>query len=126
MLKPNEAKMLFTIYVIMILLLRLMGGGLFYADSTWAVCHADKHSGGAARSIGDEYAVLHHRLLHLQWGCAVSDVFPSGRHLRCIAHQKTEKRQRMVWVAVAMAAVSFAAMFGVGLFLKAAIPQDFC
>ena len=65
--------------------------GLFYADSPWAVCHADKPSGGAACSIGDEYAVLHHRLLHLQWGCAVSDVFPSGRHLRCIAHPENGK-----------------------------------
>ena len=29
-LKPNEAKMLFTIYVIMILLLRLMGGAAYF------------------------------------------------------------------------------------------------
>ena len=84
-LKPNEAKMLFTIYVIMILLLRLMGGAAYFT----------------LIPLG----------LFLMYSLLVGT-------LGALLIQKTEKRQRMVWVAVAMAAVSFAAMLGVGLFFE--------
>ena len=118
-LKPNEAKMLFTIYVIMILLLRLMGGAAYFT-----LIPLGLFAMLTSLLVGRRVALVMNTLFCII-GCFIfnGDVqflmysLLVGT-LGALLIQKTEKRQRMVWVAVAMAAVSFAAMFGVGLFFE--------
>lgn len=118
-LKPNEAKMLFTIYVIMILLLRLMGGAAYYT-----LIPLGLFAMLTSLLVGRRVALVMNTLFCII-GCFIfnGDVqflmysLLVGT-LGALLIQKTEKRQRMVWVAVAMAAVSFAAMLGVGLFFE--------
>ena len=118
-LKPNEAKMLFTIYVIMILLLRLMGGAAYFT-----LIPLGLFAMLTSILVGRRVALVMNTLFCII-GCFIfnGDVqflmysLLVGT-LGALLIQKTEKRQRMVWVAVAMAAVSFAAMFGVGLFFE--------
>lgn len=118
-LKPNEAKMLFTIYVIMILLLRLMGGAAYFT-----LIPLGLFAMLTSLLVGRRVALVMNTLFCII-GCFIfnGDVqflmysLLVGT-LGALLIQKTEKRQWMVWVAVAMAAVSFAAMFGVGLFFE--------
>ena len=118
-LKQNEVKMLFTVYVIMILLLRLMEGVSYFT-----LIPLGLFAMLASLLIGRRVALVMNTLFCIV-GCFIfnGDVqflmysLLVGT-LGALLIQKTDKRQRMVWVAVAMAAVGFAAMLGVGLFFE--------
>ena len=118
-LKPNETKMLFTVYVLMILLLRLMGSVAYFT-----LIPLGLFAMLASILIGRRVALVMNTLFCIV-GCFIfnGDVqflmysLLVGT-LGALLIQKTDKRQRMVWVAVAMAAGSFAAMLGVGLFFE--------
>ncbi len=118
-LKQNEMKMLFSVYVIMVILLRLMAGipyftliplGLFAMLSSLLV--------------GRRVALVMNSLFCII-GCFIfnGDVqflmysLLVGT-LGALLIQKTDKRQMIVPIAVAMGAVSFFAMLGVGLFFE--------
>lgn len=118
-LKQNEVRMLFTVYVIMILLLRLM-----VTVSYFTLIPLGLFAMLASILVGRRVALVMNTLFCIV-GCFIfnGDVqflmysLLVGT-LGALLIQKTDKRQRMVWVAVAMAAVSFAAMLGVGLFFE--------
>ncbi len=119
-LKQNEAKMLFAAYVLMIVLLRLMSSVAYFTlipPGLFAML--------VSLLVGRRVALVVN-LLFCIIGCFIfnGDVqfliysLPVGT-MGALLIQKTDKRQRMVWVAVAMAAVCFLAMLGVGLFFEA-------
>lgn len=119
-LKQNEAKMLFAAYVLMIVLLRLMSSVAYFTlipPGLFAML--------VSLLVGRRVALVVNPLFCII-GCFIfnGDVqflmysLPVGT-MGALLIQKTDKRQRMVWVAVAMAAVCFLAMLGVGLFFEA-------
>ena len=97
--------MLFTIYVIMILLLRLMGGAAYFT-----LIPLGLFAMLTSILVGRRVALVMNTLFCII-GCFIfnGDVqflmysLLAGT-LGALLIQKTEKRQRMVWVAVAMAA----------------------
>ena len=116
-LKQNEVKMLFTIYVIMIILLRLMANTPYFT-----LIPLGLFAMLASLLVGRRVSLVMNSLFCII-GCFIfnGDVqflmysLLVGT-LGALLIQKTDKRQYMVPVAAAMGVVSFAAMFGVGLF----------
>ncbi len=119
-LKQNEAKMLFAAYALMIVLLRLMSSVAYFTlipPGLFAML--------VSLLVGRRVALVVNPLFCII-GCFIfnGDVqflmysLPVGT-MGALLIQKTDKRQRMVWVAVAMAAVCFFAILGVGLFFEA-------
>ena len=116
-LKQNEMKMLFSIYVIMILLLRLLAN-----LSTFTLIPLGLFAMLSSLLVGRRVALVMNSLFCII-GCFIfhGDVqflmysLLVGT-LGALLIQKTDKRQRLVSVAVAMGVASFLAMLGVGLF----------
>ncbi len=119
-LKQNEAKMLFAAYVLMIVLLRLMSSVAYFT-----LIPLGLFAMLVSLLVGRRVALVVN-LLFCIIGCFIfnGDVqflmysLPVGT-MGALLIQRTDKRQRMVWVALAMAAVCFLAMLGVGLFFEA-------
>ncbi|MBQ2924010.1 MAG: hypothetical protein IJE57_00425, partial [Anaerotignum sp.] len=116
-LKYNEVKMLFTVYVIMVILLRLMANLSYFT-----LIPLGLFAMLVSVLIGRRVALIMNSLFCII-GCFIfnGDVqflmysLLVGT-LGALLIQKTDKRQYIVPVAVAMGLVSFVAMFGVGLF----------
>ena len=116
-LKYNEVKMLFTVYVIMVILLRLMANMEYFT-----LIPLGLFAMLVSVLMGRRVALIMNSLFCII-GCFIfnGDVqflmysLLVGT-LGALLIQKTDKRQYIVPVAVAMGAVSFVAMFGVGLF----------
>ena len=116
-LKKNEVKMLFSVYVLMIILLRLMANIPYFT-----LIPLGLFAMLASLLVGRRVALVMNTLFCII-GCFIfnGDVqflmysLLVGT-LGALLIQKTDKRQYMVPVAAAMGVVSFAAMFGVGLF----------
>lgn len=118
-LKQNEVKMLFSVYVIMIILLRLMVNipyftliplGLFAMLSSLLVGRR------VALVMNSLFCVIGCFTFNGDVQFLVYSLLVGT--LGALLIQKTDKRQRIVPVAVAMGAVSFVAMLGVGLFFE--------
>lgn len=116
-LKQNEVKMLFSVYVIMVLLLRLMAGipyftliplGLFAMLSSLLVGRR------VALVMNTLFCILGCFIFNGDVQFLVYSLLVGT--LGALLIQKTDKRQMIVPIAVAMGAVSFFAMLGVGLF----------
>lgn len=118
-LKQNEVKMLFSVYVIMVLLLRLMAG-----ISYFTLIPLGLFAMLSSLLVGRRVALVMNTLFCIL-GCFIfnGDVqflvysLLVGT-LGALLIQKTDKRQMIVPIAVAMGAVSFFAMLGVGLFFE--------
>ena len=118
-LKYNEVKMLFTIYAIMVVLLRLMS-----ALSYFTLIPAGLFAILVSLLIGRRVAVMMNALFSVI-ACFIINgneefmmyVLLTGT-MGALLIQKTDKRQYIVPVAVAMGVVSFGAMLGAGLFFE--------
>ncbi len=118
-LKYNEMKMLFTVYVIMVVLLRLMANLAYFT-----LIPLGMFAMLTSILIGRRTALIMNSLFCII-GCFIfnGDVqflmysLLTGT-IGALLIQKTDKRQFIVPVAVAMGAVSAAAMLGVGLFFE--------
>jgi len=118
-LKYNEVKMLFTVYVIMVILLRIMANIKYFT-----LIPLGLFAMLVSVLIGRRTALIMNGLFCII-GCFIfnGDVqflmysLLVGT-LGALLIQKTDKRQFMVPVAIAMGAVSFVAMFGAGLFFE--------
>lgn len=118
-LKYNEEKILFAAYGMMIVLLRLMS-----AIEMFTLIPLGLFAMLVSMLIGRRVALLMNTLFCII-GC-----FIFGGDVRFLMYsllvgtlgalliQKTDKRQRLMPVALAMGGVSFIAMFGVGLFFE--------
>ena len=118
-LKYNEEKILFAAYGIMIVLLRLMS-----AIEMFTLIPLGLFAMLVSMLIGRRVALLMNTLFCIN-GC-----FIFGGDVRFLMYsllvgtlgalliQKTDKRQRLMPVALAMGGASFIAMFGVGLFFE--------
>lgn len=118
-LRYNEVKMLFTIYVIMVILLRLMANVSYFTlipGGLFAIM--------ASLLIGRRVALVMNALF-----CIIACFIISGDEqfllysllvgtFGALLIQKTDKRQYIVPVAAAMGGVSFMAMYGAGLFFE--------
>lgn len=118
-LKYNEVKMLFTVYVIMVILLRLMANIKYFT-----LIPLGLFAMLVSVLIGRRVALIMNSLFCII-GCFIFNgdvqflmysLFVGT--LGALLIQKTDKRQFMVPVAVAMGLVSFVAMLGVGLFFE--------
>ena len=118
-LKYNEVKMLFTVYIIMIILLRIMANLPYFT-----LIPLGMFAMLVSVLIGRRVALIMNGLFCII-GCFIfnGDVqflmysLLVGT-LGALLIQKTDKRQYMVPVAITMGLVSFVAMFGVGLFFE--------
>ncbi len=118
-MKQNEIKMLFTVYVIMVILLRLTAH-----FTNFALIPLGLFAMLLSLLVGRRVALVMNAMFCII-GCFIfnGDVqflmysLLVGT-LGALLIQKTDKRQYMVSVAVGMGAVSFVAMFGVGLFFE--------
>lgn len=123
-LKKNEVKMLFSVYVLMIILLRLMANIPYFT-----LIPLGLFAMLASLLVGRRVALVMNTLFCII-GCFIfnGDVqflmysLLVGT-LGALLIQKTDKRQRMVPIAVAMGIVSLIAMFGVGLFFDGGYSQ---
>ncbi|MBQ7758218.1 HD family phosphohydrolase [Anaerotignum sp.] len=123
-LKKNEVKMLFSVYVLMIILLRLMANIPYFT-----LIPLGLFAMLASLLAGRRVALVMNTLFCII-GCFIfnGDVqflmysLLVGT-LGALLIQKTDKRQRMVPIAVAMGIVSLIAMFGVGLFFDGGYSQ---
>ena len=123
-LKKNEVKMLFSVYVLMIILLRLMANIPYFT-----LIPLGLFAMLASLLVGRRVALVMNTLFCII-GCFIfnGDVqflmysLLVGT-LGALLIQKTDKRQRMVPNAVAMGIVSLIAMFGVGLFFDGGYSQ---
>ncbi len=118
-LKYNEVKMLFTVYVIMVILLRLMANLTYFT-----LIPLGLFAMLTSILIGRRVALIMNSLFCII-GCFIfnGDVQFLMYSLLvgtigALLIQKTDKRQFIVPVAAAMGLVSFAAMLGVGLFFE--------
>lgn len=118
-LKQNEMKMLFSVYVIMVILLRLMSG-----ISYFTLIPLGLFAMLSSLLVGRRVALVMNSLF-----CIIGCFIFNGDAqflmysllvgtLGALLIQKTDKRQMIVPIAVAMGAVSFFAMLGVGLFFE--------
>lgn len=118
-LKQNEVKMLFSVYVIMVLLLRLMA-----ATPYFTLIPLGLFAMLSSLLVGRRVALVMNSLF-----CVIGCFIFNGDvqflmysllvgTLGALLIQKTDRRQWIVPVAVAMGAVSFFAMLGVGLFFE--------
>ena len=118
-LKKNEIKMLFCVYVIMVILLRLMANIPYFT-----LIPLGLFAMLASLLAGRRVALVMNALFCII-GCFIFDgdvqflmySLLVGT-LGALLIQKTDKRQFIVPIAVAMGGVSFLAMFGVGLFFE--------
>ena len=118
-LKYNEVKMLFTVYVIMVILLRLMANIPYFT-----LIPLGLFAMLVSVLIGRRVALIMNSLFCII-GCFIfnGDVqflmysLLVGT-LGALLIQKTDKRRLMVPIAAAMGILSFIAMFGVGLFFE--------
>lgn len=118
-LKYNEVKMLFTVYGIMVILLRLMANLPYFT-----LIPLGLFAMLVSMLIGRRVALIMNSLFCII-GCFIfnGDVqflmysLLVGT-LGALLIQKTDKRKYIMPVAIAMAGVSFVAMFGVGLFFE--------
>lgn len=123
-LKKNEVKMLFSVYVLMIILLRLMANIPYFT-----LIPLGLFAMLASLLVGRRVALVMNTLFCII-GCFIfnGDVqflmysLLVGT-LGALLIQKTDKRQRMVPIAVAMGIVSLIAMFSVGLFFDGGYSQ---
>lgn len=118
-LKYNEVKMLFTVYVIMVILLRLMANIPYFT-----LIPLGLFAMLVSMLIGRRVALIMNSLFCII-GCFIfnGDVQFLMYSLLigtmgALLIQKTDQRRYIMPVAVAMGAVSFAAMFGAGLFFE--------
>ena len=118
-LKNNEVKMLFTVYVIMVILMRLMANLPYFT-----LIPLGLFAMLLSLLIGRRIALIMNGLFCII-GCFIfnGDVQFLMYSLLvgtmgALLIQKTDKRKYIVPVAVAMGLVSFVAMFGVGLFFE--------
>ncbi|MDO4531270.1 MAG: HDIG domain-containing protein [Bacillota bacterium] len=118
-LKYNEEKILFTVYAIMIVLLRLMS-----KVEMFTLIPLGLFAMLTSMLIGRRVALVMNTLF-----CIIGCFIFGGEvqflmysllvgSLGALLIQKTDKRQRLVPIAVAMGGVCFIAMFGVGLFFE--------
>ena len=118
-LKYNEVKMLFVVYVIMVILLRMMANLQYFT-----LIPLGLFAMLVSVLMGRRVALIMNTLFCII-GCFIfnGDVqflmysLLVGT-LGALLIQKTDKRKYIMPVAIAMAVVSFAAMFGVGLFFE--------
>ena len=118
-LKQNEVKMLFTVYVIMVILTRLMANLTYFTLIPLGV-----FAMLVSVLIGRRVALIMNGLFCII-GCFIfnGDVrflmyaLLVGT-LGALLIQKTDQRKYIVPVAVAMGFISFAAMLGAGLFFE--------
>lgn len=119
LLKKNEIQMLFAIYIIMILLVRVMAGIPYFT-----LIPLGLFAMLVSVLIGRRIALLMNCFFCILgcfiWGGDVEFLVYSlvSGSFGALLIQKTEKRSYMVPVAAAMAAVNFAAMLAVGLFFR--------
>ncbi|MBR6541628.1 MAG: HDIG domain-containing protein, partial [Anaerotignum sp.] len=118
-LKTNEVKMLFTVYVIMVVLVRLMANLSYFT-----LIPLGLFAMLVSVLIGRRVALIMNGLF-----CIIGCFIFNGDEqflmysllvgtLGALLIQKTDKRQYIVPVAVAMGVLSFVAMFGVGVFFE--------
>ena len=118
-LKDSEVKMLFTVYVIMVVLVRLMA-----KLSYFTLIPLGLFAMLVSVLIGRRVAIIMNGLF-----CIIGCFIFNGDEqflmysllvgtLGALLIQKTDKRQYIVPVAVAMGVLSFVAMFGVGVFFE--------
>ena len=118
-LKYNEVKMLFTVYVIMVILLRLMAKIKYFT-----LIPLGLFAMLVSVLMGRRVALIMNSLF-----CIIGCFIFNGDEqflmysllvgtLGALLIQKTDKRKYIMPVAVAMAIVSFVSMFGVGLFFE--------
>lgn len=118
-LKQNEIRMLFTVYVIMVVLLRLTS-----SLTNFGLIPLGLFAMLLSLLVGRRVALVMNSMFCIV-GCFIfnGDVqflmysLLVGT-LGALLIQKTDKRQYIMPVAAAMAAVSFVALFGVGLFFE--------
>ena len=118
-LKYNEVKMLFTVYVIMVIVLRLMASIRYFT-----LIPLGLFAMLISVLMGRRVALIMNSLF-----CIIGCFIFSGDEqflmysllvgtMGALLIQKTDKRKYIMPVAVAMAIVSFVAMFGVGVFFE--------
>ena len=118
-LKYNEVKMLFTVYVIMVIVLRLMASIRYFT-----LIPLGLFAMLISVLMGRRVALIMNSLF-----CIIGCFIFNGDEqflmysllvgtMGALLIQKTDKRKYIMPVAVAMAIVSFVAMFGVGVFFE--------